>query len=264
MAPGEFTPAFVVFSRVFIGALVLVPLAAKRGVLKGALPYLKYIILYAIIELVGPWYFITNGEKQISSGLASLLIATVPFWSTLFASFLGDKSVWHHKRLLGMIAAFLGVTFIVGLESLNGKNSTFAIATILLSAAGYAIAPIAVMRKLPDIDGVAVNGLAMVFAAIVYLPFATMQFPTHTPSAKAIWSLLALGIFPTATAFVIFFIVMKDFGPTRTSMVAYVATAIAVLLGILLLDEKWTLGIKIGLPLVIIGSYFASRKESIP
>ena len=102
------------------------------------------------------------------------------------------------------------------------------------------------------------------YTAIVYLPFMITQWPaTNTVSKEAALSLVALGIFCTALAFISFFIVMKEIGPARASIGTYVNTAVAVVLGVLILSEPLTLGIIIGLPLVMIGSYLASRKPSV-
>ena len=54
--PGGFQPGLLVFARVVLGALFLIPLAIKQGLLREAMKYLKWILLYACIELVGPWY----------------------------------------------------------------------------------------------------------------------------------------------------------------------------------------------------------------
>jgi drug/metabolite transporter (DMT)-like permease len=64
----------------------------------------------------------------------------------------------------------------------------------------------------------------------------------------------------TAIAFVIFFKLIAEVGPPRASLVTYLNTSVAVVLGVVILDEPFTLGIAIGLPLVLVGSYFASRK----
>ena len=69
---------------------------------------------------------------------------------------------------------------------------------------------------------------------------------------------------PIMIAFWIFFIVLKEIGAARASLVVYPNTAVAVVLGIFLLDEQLTLAIAIGLPMVLLGSYFASRKPSAP
>jgi drug/metabolite transporter (DMT)-like permease len=88
-----------------------------------------------------------------------------------------------------------------------------------------------------------------------------VQFPeVSTVSTESAVSLLALGVFCTALAFISFFIVLKEIGPARASIGTYVNTAIAVVLGVLILSEPLTIGIIIGLPLVMIGSFLASRK----
>jgi drug/metabolite transporter (DMT)-like permease len=69
----------------------------------------QFVLLYTITELVGPWYFITAAEQKITSGLAGLLVATVPIWAAILASIFGDKTVWHAGRLFGLIIGFIGV-----------------------------------------------------------------------------------------------------------------------------------------------------------
>jgi len=260
VAPGQFTPAFVVFSRVAIGAALLIPYAAKRGVLKPAFKDFKWIALYGIIEMVGPWVFISQGETKVNSGLAALLIATVAIWATLLNGALGDKTVWHSTRLIGLAVGFVGICLVVGIESLQGKVNTVAILLLLLAAIGYSIAPALIRTKAPHLDGAAVNGLAMATTAVIYLPFAIAQWPHHHIRPNSIYSVIALGIFPTAICFVLFFKVLADIGNARASLVAYVNTGVAVLLGVIVLHEKLTTGIIVGLPLVLIGSYYASRK----
>ena len=258
----DFSPFIIVFSRTIIGAAILIPIALKRGTLKQAFgASFKYVLLYAIGEMVFPWIFITSAEKKITSGLAGLLVATVPIWSAILASFRGDKSVWHRKRLTGMVLGFIGVALVVGLESFKGKQDSLSIGIVLLAAVGYASAVTMLTAKLPGVDGVAINGVAMLITALIYLPLSLTHLPTHTPATSATLSIIALGLFPTALTFYLFFILLYDIGPARASLVTYLNTAFAVLLGIIFLHEKITTGIIFGVPLVLVGSYFASRKS---
>jgi drug/metabolite transporter (DMT)-like permease len=256
-------PSIVVISRVVVGAALLIPFSMRRKTLGAALSEWKTILPYAVGEMIIPWILITTAEQKLSSGLAGLLVATVPIWSTILASINGDKTVWHHKRLLGMLIGFIGIVLVVGVESLTGHADLAAIVMVLIASVGYAWAVTRVNRKIPHIDSIAINGIAMAMTALFYLPIALMHLPTKTLSLKADLSLVSLGLFPTAFAFVLFFILMKDIGPARASLVTYLNTAIAVVLGVLFLSEKLTLGIIVGLPLVLIGSYFASRKPTI-
>lgn len=257
-----FPPAVVVFGRVLIGAAILLPIAIKDGSLKSAFTGIKYIAFYALLEMIGPWILIGTAEQSISSGLAGLLVASVPIWSTIITSFYGDKSVWHYKRLLGILIGFMGVILVVGIESITGSSSPVAIAMMLAASMLYAYAIIMIRRALPDGSGVAINGLAMATAALFYLPFTIWLWPTHQVSVNAIYSVVALGILSTGAAFALFFLVVKEIGPARSSLVTYLNTAFAVVLGILILNEPLTTGIVVGLPLVLIGSYLAGRKTA--
>jgi len=260
VAVEELSPPVIVFSRVAIGAAILIPIAMKRGSLVPAIKAWKYVIPYAIGEMIGPWFLITAAEQKMTSGLAGLLVATVPIWSTILASFHGDKTVWHHKRLLGILIGFIGIILVVGIERFSGRQSIVAIAMIIIAAIGYSWAVTMITAKVPHIEPMSINGVAMVLTAIVYLPFVFLNAPEHMPSAKVLGSVLILGLFPTALAFFLFFQLIKDIGTARGSLVTYLNTAFAVILGVIILKEPLTLGITLGLPLVLIGSYFASRK----
>lgn len=263
VAVRDIEPAVIVCGRVLIGAAILIPIAMRQKVLMDAIRGWRYVLPYAIFEMMIPWILITNAEKQISSGLAGLLIATVPIWSTIFASMSGDKTVWHSKRLVGMLVGFIGLIGLVGYESIIGSSDPLSIAMMLVAAISYSYAVNMISQKLPDVSGIAINGLAMVFTSIAYSPLMIVQFPeVSTVSKESAVSLLALGVFSTALAFISFFIVLKEIGPARASIGTYINTAIAVVLGVMILSEPLTIGIMVGLPLVMIGSYLASRKPA--
>jgi drug/metabolite transporter (DMT)-like permease len=210
--------------------------------------------------MVGPWYLITHAEKEITSGLTGLLVATVPIWSAILASIFGDHTVWHKGRLFGLVIGFIGVVFVVGVESFGGNQDILSIGMVILAAIGYAYAINMINRRIPHVPGIAINTWAMIITSIVYLPFAIVNWPSKTPSLEAVGSVIALGVLCTAIAFIYFFKLIAEVGPPRASLITYLNTAVAVLLGVVLLSEPITLGIAIGLPLVLIGSYFASRK----
>jgi len=264
VAVRDFSPASVVFARVVIGALILIPISIHQKSFKSAVHGFKYVLVYAIAEIIGPWFLVTKAETNLPSGLAGLLVATVPIWSTIFASVAGDKTVWHRKRLVGLVVGFVGLIAVVGIESLSGKSALWAILSVLLAAVGYGYAINMITKRLPNVSGIAINALAMAMATIVYAPFAIAQWPrVHVPT-NSLLAIIALGVFPTALAFVLFFAVMKEIGPARASLVTYLNTAFAVILGVLILSEPFTLGIAIGLPMVLIGSYLASGKTTRP
>lgn len=260
VAVGELEPSVIVISRTLIGALLLAPLAIKRSIFWLPIKRWPFLLLYSACELIGPWYLITHAEQKINSGLTGLLIATTPIWAAILASIFGDKTVWHKSRLFGLIVGFIGVIAVVGLESVTGNSDLISIAMVLIASMGYAYAINMVNRRIPEVPGLALNTWAMVITSIVFLPFAIVQRPTQMPSVEVVLSVIGLGVLCTALAFTMFFKVIAEIGPPRASLVTYLNTAVAVVLGIIILSEPITLGIVLGLPLVLIGSYFASRK----
>ena len=258
-----FSPAIVVFMRVFIGSLILLPIAIYDKSFFTAIKGWKFIAIYAFFEMVIPWILIGTAEQSISSGLAGLLVASVPIFSTIFASLHGDKSVWHPRRLFGMGIGFLGVFALVGIESFTGSSDPISIVMVLAAAAAYAYAVIYITRQLPGVSGIAINGIAMAMTAIFYSPALVLLWPDRAIGNTAIYSVIALGVFSTGIAFAAFFTVLAEIGPTRASLVTYMNTAFAVVLGVIVLSEPITVGIIVGLPLVLVGSYLASRKPKV-
>jgi drug/metabolite transporter (DMT)-like permease len=257
-----FSPATVVFLRTAIGAAILIPLAIKQKHLILSIKGAKYVALYALLEMIGPWILIGTAEQKISSGLAGLLVASVPIWATIFASMRGDKTVWHHTRLLGIIIGFIGLIAVVGIESITGSADPLSIAMVLVASIGYSYAVMMVQGALPHVSGIAINAVAMAITALFYLPFTLVQWPTHEISREAIGAVIGLGVLSTGAAFVAFFTLASIIGVARGSLVTYLNTVFAVLLGIIILNEPLTYGILLGVPLVLIGSYLASRKPA--
>ena len=258
-----YAPAIVVFGRVLIGAAILIPLAIRDRSIFGAFRGIKYVAVYALLEMVIPWILIGTAEQKISSGLAGLLIASVPIWSNLITYFQGDKDALKASRIVGISLGFLGVVLIVGIETLTGSSDPLSILMVIVSAIAYAYAVIMIRNKLPDVSGIAINAVAMVLTAIFYLPFTIALWPDHTVSREATYSVIALGIFSTGIAFAFFFTLMADIGPTRASVVTYWNTAIAVVLGVIILSEPITVGIGSGLPLVMLGSWLVNRRQKV-
>lgn len=265
IAVEDFSTWTIVFSRVVVGAAVLIPIAIYRKALLPALKAWKYVLAYAALEMIGPWFLITEAERVISSGLAGLLVATVPFFGLLIGIFYQkDKSLKHPKTLAGLAIGFIGVILLVGIDAFNGHVSLPHVGMIILAAIGYSVAPVIVATKIPEVSGVAVNGLAMAIVAVVYAVPAMLSLPKEiaaNPPAESWLSILGLGVVCSAIAFVAFFRLVREIGSARATLVTYMNMAVAVILGIILLAEPITTGILIGMPLVVVGSVLATRKH---
>ena len=115
-ALASFSTPSIIWLRVTIGALVLIPLSMRSGDLKRAIKYWPWVLAFAAIEMVGPWFLIPEAQRSVSSGLASLIITTVPFFGILIVGLRGDKTVWHPKTIIGLILGGIGVIGLIGID----------------------------------------------------------------------------------------------------------------------------------------------------
>lgn len=249
----------VVFSRLAIAAIILMPIAIgtrQLGQLRG---HMRWVIAFALVEMTFTWWALTWAEERISSSLAGLFIATVPLTTALIARRLGMDDRLTGTRLVGMGIGFVGVGALVGLDVTGGD--LLAIAALVVTVLGYSIGPLIVDRRLQGVPSLAVIAVSLTINAVIYAPFAWVTRPTEPVPASAWLAVILLGALCTAAAFIIFFALIAEVGPSRTTLITYVNPAVAVVLGIVILDEPFTLGIAIGFPLVLLGSWLATRRS---
>ncbi|MFM1926804.1 MAG: hypothetical protein RLZ06_380 [Actinomycetota bacterium] len=264
VAVEQFDVATIIFARVVIGAAVLIPFAIHRKAIMPALKHWPWVLAFALIEMAGPWFLITNAEKTVSSGLTGLLIAIVPFWAVFIAYwFLGDKSVKHPKTIFGLVIGFIGVFLLVGIDAFTANLDILGVGAVVLASVGYAIAPAISSHKIGHIDSAGVISLSMVIVAAIYAVPGLSALPAALPHATfdGWFALAMLGVVCSAIAFILFFDLIKEIGSARATLITYPNTAIAFVLGIVFLSEPITLGMILGFPLVLLGSYFASKKH---
>jgi drug/metabolite transporter (DMT)-like permease len=116
-------------------------------------------------------------------------------------------------------------------------------------------------RRLADIPSLAVVSASLTITAVAYAPLAIVDPPDHI-GPKVIWSVLTLAIVCTAAAFLIFFALIAEVGPTRATVITYVNPAVAIALGVAVLGEDLTTGMIIGFPLVLVGSVLATSRSA--
>ncbi|MFE5284383.1 DMT family transporter [Nocardia sp. NPDC056611] len=260
VAVGEFDPVFVAFGRTLLGAVVLLPVALFTKVLWPVLREWRWVLVYTLVEITGPWLLIGHAETRLTSSTVGLLIAAVPLIAIVITTRLGHEGL-DPRRILGLVIGFAGVTALVGLDI--DMSNLGAPAAIGVSVVGYALGPIIIDRKLKELPPIGVVTASLVFAATLYLPFTLWRMPSHFPAA-ATWSVVGLGLLCTALAFVVFFALIGEVGPSRATVITYINPAVALLIGVSLLNEPLTAGMAIGFPLVILGSILGTARAKRP
>lgn len=259
---GQLTPPSLVFIRTAIGALVLVPIALARGGLRPLLPHWRIVVLYTAVEIGVPWLLLSDAERKLSSSLAGLLVATVPLIGALLARVSGAADRMRPRQVAGLVLGLLGVGALVGLDL--SASSLGAAGEMAIVCVCYAVGPVIIARRLAGIDSVLVVAASLALTAIAYAPVGVVQRPATMPSPSVIAAIGALGIVCTAVAFVLFFALIAEAGPVRATLITYFNPAVALLLGVLLLHEPFTVGAGVGLVLILGGSFLATRRQAAP
>jgi drug/metabolite transporter (DMT)-like permease len=261
VAVAELSPVVVVFGRCLVGATLLLPWTVARRQLRPALRHWRALLLFTALEMTGPWLLLAYAEESLSSSLTGLLVATVPFVAALAGRLAGEEERLTPVRLLGMALGVVGIVALLGLDV--GGAQLAPLGAVALVVVGYGTAPLVVSRALGDVPGVAASSVALVITAVVYAPFAVLELDEAADaSVPALASLAGLGVVCTALALALFFALIREVGPQRALVITFVNPAVAVVAGVLLLDEPFTLGLAVGLPLVLVGCVLATRRNA--
>jgi drug/metabolite transporter (DMT)-like permease len=263
LALQDFSPACVAWGRITLAAIVLVPIAWRRGSLQQAFAHKGPVVAFAVAELVVPFTLIAMGEQWLSSSLTGILIATVPLSVVVIAPLFGVKERLGALRIAGLAIGFLGVVAIVGLDTGHGPMLWAGVVCIMISVAGYAIGPLVVQRYLSDVDELGAVAASLVVASVLLLPIAAFSAPKHMPSAVSLTAVAALGILCTALALYWYFYLINQAGAARASVVAYINPAVAAVIGVFVLHEPFGVEAAVGLAMILLGSYLATSRSRL-
>jgi drug/metabolite transporter (DMT)-like permease len=247
----------IVCIRTALGAAVLLALAQRSGALDSLRGHGRWIFVIAIVQVAAPFLLITFGENHIDSQLAGILVSSAPIFTALLALRFDRAGRMTGWGAVGIAVGMLGVVLLFGLD-LSGDVDTLAGGLmVLLASFGYAVGAMLLKRRARGVEPVAAAGANMAITALVTLPLFLATLPDHAPALKTVGSLLVLGVGGTGFAFLWFYTLIRDLGPARASVIAYIAPGFSVLYGATLLDEPVTVGAIGGLALILAGSCLA-------
>ncbi len=252
------SPAFVSWSRVVMAAAVLLAIAHRAGALGSLTGRVRWLALYALLEIAIPFPLIAAGEEHVDSSMAAIIIASVPLLIAVLALRFDHAERATGSRLAGLLVGFTGVVVLVGVDVAGESDELLGAAFILLASVGYAAGPMILRRHLSDLDQRAVMAVALAIAAVLLTPITAVGLPSEPPSADAIISIVVLGLLCTAAAFVVFGRLIAEIGPGRALVITYVNPVVALALGMAILGERPGAGAIAGLLLILAGSWLST------
>jgi len=258
IAVQEVPPLVVVWGRLTLAALVLLPVAARRGSIGPLRGHMGAVVAFALVEFVGPFTAISYGERWISSSVTGILIAGVPLTIAVISRFFGLHEPLHFRRALGLLLGLSGVIALTGSGTVDGATGWAGVGCMLLATTGYAIGPLIIQRHLRGLDSIGPVAASLAVASVVLLLPAALTFPRRLPSALALSSIVVLGLLCTAVAMLLMFYLVKRAGAARAAIITYINPAVATLLGVGLLHERLGWGGYIAFAVILAGSWLAT------
>jgi len=261
LAVREVSPFVVAWGRIALAALILLPLAWRRGSLAAMRQRAQPLIALALVEFAIPYPAISLGERWVSSSMTGILIATVPLTIAALSRFFGVHDPLSAWRLFGLALGLAGVVGLLGLGGVEGPLGWAGVGCMLVAIVGYAAGGLIIQRHFQGVEPTAPVALSLGIAALLLLPPALLGMPTQWPSALALGSIAVLGLICTAIAMLLMFYLISHAGAARASVITYINPAVASLLGVLVLHEHLGLGGMLAFALILLGSWLATRRD---
>lgn len=238
-------PVFtVVVSRVALAAVILAAILKLRG---ERLPtngrvWAAFFGMGFLNNAV-PFLLIVWGQQFIASGVASILNASTPLFTVVFAHFLTTDEKLSGGRLAGVLIGFAGVAVMIGPDAFRALGSNLAAQLACLGAAvSYAFAGIFGRRfRAMGVTPMTTAAGQVIASSTMLIPvmlFVDRPWTLPMPSMAAIAALVALAAVSTAFAYVLFFRILSTAGATNIVLVTFLVPVSAILLGVAFLGER--------------------------
>jgi drug/metabolite transporter (DMT)-like permease len=262
LAVGELGPLPTSALRVAIGALFLLPLLIWRGQVHLLRQRWLPVFFVGLLNSGIPFALFAFSLLTLTTGLSSIINASVPMFGALVAwLWLGDKpGPW---RIAGLVLGFTGVALLAwdqaGIKTENQSlHPLWAIVACIGACISYAIAASFTRLHLQDVPPLVAATGSQIGATIGMALPAAYLWPAAAPSPVAWLSLLVLGGLCTGVAYLLYFRLLNDCGPSKTLAVTYLIPLFAVTYGVLLLEEHFTPLMGLHALIVLLGTAMAT------
>ncbi len=256
------TPIFSSAARFIVASFIIYCIMKFKGVkLQTDRNSIYMYIILSLFSFAVPFGLVYWAEQFVSSGLASIIFASLPFFVIVFTYFSFKQESIVPAQVAGVVLGFLGIVVIFS-ENLHLSLSTNMLGLLALLISAMIQAGIAVIVKKwgKHLNPLSMNFLPLISAGIIMLvvSFATEDLSRIHLTSKAVLSVLYLASFGTVASFTTYYWLMKRINIVILSLSSFITPIIAVILGWMILDEKLSLQTLIGSILVLVGILFAN------
>jgi drug/metabolite transporter (DMT)-like permease len=259
VASPEFGPVALIAMRVTAAAMFLAIPLILRNELSLLARFWKQLLLLGALNSAIPFTLFAFATLSMTAGDAAVLNATAPLFGGLIG-YLWFRENLSLQKIVGLAIGFLGVVILVW-GKLSGITGVLPLTAGLAAALLYGVAAHYSKRSLRNIPPLVVSTGSLIAASLLLLPLSLLTWPESLPSAKSWLCVLALGIGCTAIAYLLYFRLLKNVGPSNAMTVAYLIPVFGILWGYLLLKESVTITTWIGGLTVLAGTSLVNMSQ---
>ncbi len=260
-----FGPILTIEGRVSIAALALVLyLVITRNSLGFRKRWKQYIIIGALNAAI-PFTLIATSALYLTASMSSILNSLTPLFTAIIVWGWLNESL-SIRKWFGILVGVIGVVLLVGWSTIPfTKEIIIAIGLAVLSTISYGFAGVYAKKTFVDVAPISLAAGQQIAASILLIPFTIFNLPNTTSnfSLIPILAVLALALFCTAIAYLLYFYLIENVGPTKTLSVTFLIPVFGMIWGVLILNEKITMGMLVGF-IVILVSVFLILDIKLP
>ena len=247
-------PIVLIELRVLIaGIALLLYVGLTRNFLDLRARWRQYFII-GIINSALPFTLVATAELYLTAGFAAILNATTPLFGAIVAA-IWIKETLTKNKIIGLLLGLAGVTVLVGWSPLPFSLAIMlSIVASLTAAACYGLAAVYTKVRAQGANSVAVATCSQLGASLFLLPVTVVAPPQHIATPLVLLAVAILALLCTAVAYLLYFQLIANIGPTRAVTVTFLSPVFGVLWGILLLHEMLTWSIIIGFAIILSGA----------
>lgn len=254
--------------RVAIASVFLLPLMLAKGHWLALRQHWKPVLFVGVLNSGIPFALYSFAVMHITTGLSSILNATVPLFGALVAwVWLGDKPSW--SRTLGLAIGFGGVVLLAGGQASFKPNASgiapaWAVLACLAATTCYALAASFTKKHIPSLPPLVTATGSQLGATLALIGPALWLLPAHWPSASAWGALLMVGVLCTGVAYILYFKLLEKSGPARALTVTFLVPVFAIAYGVLFLGESVTAWMLLCGAIILAGTALSSGLVRLP
>ena len=254
LAPLQIVSLRMMFAAVFIAPFFIMKFK-KYSFFDHGFP----ILLIGLLNTALPFTLFAYASVNLGAGSLSVLQATVPILTALilFSLYRDEFSI---MKLIGVLIGFSGLFLLAGP---SGELDLFSSILCVIASLSYAISGVYLANTPEKINNSFIGMGSIIVGAILLSPFLINYHSANLSISSTAWLyIVLLGVINTSLAYVIFIKLIKRIGSLNASFVTYLVPVSSITLGIIILDEVFTIDMIIGSALIFLGVFFSNKEKT--